>query len=147
MRTLWNADDRASLHARFARLTPETRPAWGSMSASRMLVHVTDGVRSALGELDVAPRSGPLAMWPLNNLVMFHLPWPKGAPTAPELLARTPAEWSAELEALRTALDRFGTRSLEGTWPRHAAFGHIGGDRWGRLLYRHTDHHLRQFGV
>jgi hypothetical protein len=26
-------------------------------------------------------------------------------------------------------------------------FGKITGAQWGRLLYRHTDHHFTQFGV
>ena len=147
MPTLWNADDRASLLARFARLTPESRPRWGRFTASRMVTHITDSVRSSLGELHVKPMRGPLGVWPLNTLVMDYLPWPKSAPTAPELIARTPVDWPAELQQLQEAFDRFGASQPTGDWPRHAAFGHIGPDGWGRLMYRHTDHHLRQFGA
>ncbi len=31
--------------------------------------------------------------------------------------------------------------------PEHPAFGTMTARRWGAIGYRHTDHHLRQFGV
>lgn len=145
--TLWNADDRRSLTSRFDALSPAAQPKWGSFTAPRMLTHVTDGLRAALGELPVARKAGPLGYWPINVLVMFYLPWPKSAPTAPELLARTPEEWTRELDELKGAIERFTKRNAADAWPAHAAFGDIGGTGWGRLQYRHLDHHLTQFGV
>lgn len=147
MPTLWDATDRATLLARFERLTPDTPARWGRFTAARMVTHVTDAIRSATGELAVSPIKGPLAVWPLNVLAMHHLPWPKGAPTAPELIARTPDQWHTELETLRAQFDVFAAKPTASDWPRHAAFGRIGPDGWGRLMYRHTDHHLKQFGV
>ena len=29
----------------------------------------------------------------------------------------------------------------------HSFFGRLSGDEWGRLMYKHLDHHLRQFGL
>ena len=115
------------------------------MSAPRMVTHLTDALHMAIGELAVAPKSSPLSWWPLNSLVMFYLPWPKSAPTAPELLARTPDEWARALADLEAAMHRFSTRDINGVWPPHPAFGQIGGSGWGRLAYRHSDHHLTQF--
>jgi len=145
MHTLWNAEDRTSILDRMTRLSPGATPAWGSLNAPRMLTHVTDAVRMATGELAVAYRGGPLSIWPLNSLIMFYLPWPKGAPTAPELIARSAGDWTAGVEELRAAMDRFSERDMNGTWPAHPVFGTIGGSGWGRLAYRHIDHHLTQF--
>jgi hypothetical protein len=112
-----------------------------------MVTHVTDAVRASLGEVPLKPVKGPLRIWPVNVLVMFHLPWPKGAPTAPELLERLPENWGAELAALESAVDRFVRRDIDGHWLPHAAFGNITGAQWGRLMHRHFDHHLTQFGA
>lgn len=30
---------------------------------------------------------------------------------------------------------------------QHVFFGRLTGDEWGRLMHKHLDHHLRQFGV
>jgi hypothetical protein len=146
-RTLWNEDDRAHLMRRFASLSPDATPKWGSFDPPRMVTHVTDALRAGLGELTLTPVKGPLALWPINVLVMFHLPWPRSAPTAPELLQRTPANWNAELAALQNAVDRFIKRGVDRAWTPHAAFGRLTGQQWGRLMYRHLDHHLTQFGV
>ena len=78
---------------------------------------------------------------------MFYLPWPKSAPTAPELLARTPEAWDKEVARFRAAVDALTKRPKDGTWPIHVVFGRLSGAQWGRLLYRHTDHHFKQFGV
>lgn len=146
MHTLWNANDRAALLARLDRLSPDTTPAWGSMNAPRMLTHLVDALRMATSDLAVAPKRSPIALWPLNSLIMFYLPWPKSAPTAPELIAREPGhDWPGAVAELKAAMDRFASRDINGDWPRHPAFGSIGGDGWGRLAYRHTDHHLKQF--
>lgn len=146
-KTVANDTDRRALLDRLARLTPETQAQWGKFNASRMLVHVTDALRSATGDLKVASKGTPFSRWPLNTLVMFHLPWPKGSPTAPELLARKPEAWDAEITRFRQALEAVAKRSPDGQWPVHAAFGNISGADWARLMYRHIDHHFTQFGV
>jgi hypothetical protein len=145
--TLWNDTDRRALDRRLACLTPEARALWGGLDAARMLCHVTDAVRAAIGEVPCAPKPSPLRYPVINALVMFYLPWPKSAPTAPELLTRTPDGWEVEVARFRAAVDGLAKRPKDGTWPVHPAFGRLSGAQWGRLLYRHTDHHFTQFGV
>jgi hypothetical protein len=146
-RTLWNEHDRQSLDERLSRLAPDARGRWGGFDAPRMLCHVTDAVRWATGEVTCVSSSGPLRYPPINWLVMFYLPWPKGAPTAPELLTRAPDTWESEVVRFRAAIAALTTRPMDGAWPEHVAFGRLSGRQWGRLLYRHTDHHFTQFGV
>jgi hypothetical protein len=146
-KTLWNEEDRRELEGRLARLTPDARGAWGSLDAPRMLCHVTDAVLAATGDVKCAPKRSPLGYPVINSLVMFYLPWPKGAPTAPELLSRAPGAWDAEVARFRAALDALARRPTGGTWPVHVAFGRLSASQWGRLLYRHTDYHFKQFGV
>jgi hypothetical protein len=112
-----------------------------------MLAHVNASLRMALGELPCAPKKSPLTNPFLRWLVINVLPWPRGTPTAPELLATAPAEWNAEVAAFADLLERLGARSGSATWPRHPVFGQLGAKLWGNLSFRHTDHHLRQFGV
>ena len=148
MHTIWNAADRQSILIRFDRLTPDTRPAWGRFDAARMVAHVSDTLRWSIGELPVAQlKKSPIGFWPVNTLIMFYLPWPKSVPTAPELIERTPSGWHTELAGFRAALDRFVARDPQGPWPPHVAFGELNGSQWGRLTYRHLNHHLTQFGA
>ena len=147
MNSIRNSEDREAILSRFARLSSDAPPKWGRLDAPRMVTHVTDTLRSGLGEVVPQSFGGPLQYWPLNTLMMFYLPWPKGIPTAPELLMRQPTNLAAEIEMLRATMDRFAVRDVNGEWPAHAAFGRISGSEWGRLMYRHLDYHLGQFGV
>jgi hypothetical protein len=147
MKSFWNEPDRAEVRERLARLTPGHAARWGRMSAPQMVGHLSDALRMSFGELPVRSKRLPLRYWPLKQLVIYLLPFPKGAPTAPELVSRTPDEWDAERRACTELVDRFGAERPERAWPEHPAFGRLSPRAWGVLAYRHADHHLRQFGV
>ena len=97
MKTLWQADNCEELLARAEKLQPSAPAQWGKMNCPRMLAHVTDGLRMAMGELQIAPKKTPLKFAPINHLLIHWLPFPKGAPTAPQLIQRTPGEWNREV--------------------------------------------------
>lgn len=147
MKSLWQEATRQEMQDRLAKLTADRAGLWGRMTAPQMVVHVADSLRTSVGELQVRPKNLFLRYTPIKQLVIYWLPFPKNAPTAPELLARKPGEWSDDVAQLRALIDRFATREIAGVWPVHAAFGPLNGDQWGILMYRHADHHFRQFGV
>jgi Protein of unknown function (DUF1569) len=146
--SLWNERPRRELLQRLSRLAPEARPRWGLMNACQMLTHVNDQFRMALGDLPTAPKPMAMRYPPLNRLVAYVLPWPKGSPTAPELLARIDqSTWAVEVATFETLLNRFAAIPRGVVWPVHPAFGRLTRTGWAKLGYRHTDHHFQQFGV
>ena len=147
MRSVFNGEDRITLGERMDGLTLAHAPRWGTMTCGKMLAHLTDGVRMALGEVAVKPRPGPLRLGPVRHLVIHWLPFPKGAPTAPELLERCAQDCRDEVGALKAELERMAARAGTLKWVEHPAFGRMSERDWGVLVYRHIDHHLRQFGV
>jgi hypothetical protein len=147
MKTLWDPAARRELVARLERLTPADRAAWGQMTATQMLAHVVDTFRMGLGELPTRGKNTPFRHAPLKQLIVYLLPFPKSAPTAPELLARAPGEWDAERRACVSYIERFASEPRDRDWPEHPAFGTLSARAWGVLGYKHTDHHLRQFGA
>lgn len=146
-KSIFQAAARKELQQRLVHLPPERAPLWGRMNAPKMVVHLSDSLKMALGELPAAPARSPLRLPVLKQLVIFVLPWPRGAPTAPELLARTPAAWTGEVVALSALIERFATRPPDAKWLPHPAFGSMTGRAWGVLVYRHCDHHFRQFDI
>ena len=64
-----------------------------------------------------------------------------------ELISRQPETWDVEVARFRSALNDLTKSPRNGPWAVHAAFGKLSGTQWGRLLYRHTDYHFKQFGV
>lgn len=147
MNTMWDNNARAELLQRLTALAPNSPRQWGKFTCGQMLAHVTDGIRMALGELHVAPKITPFKFWPMKQLIIYKLPFPKGAPTAPELLARRPESIESEKAALASAINRLADRAQQPAWPDHPAFGSLTGQDWGALIYKHLDHHFRQFGV
>jgi len=148
MKSMWQPDARQALQQRIEQLTPTGRPEWGRMSAQQMVVHLTAAVQMATGERPVAHRQTPLRYPVIKQLVLYVLPFPRNVPTAPELVVgSTPNAWTRDVDALRATMDRFVARGPEAPWPAHPAFGRMSARQWGILVYRHVDHHLRQFGV
>jgi hypothetical protein len=146
-KTLFDSGARAELLRRMESIPPDRRPLWGKMSTGQMLAHVNASLAMATGELPTEPKKSPLANPLMRWLVIYVMPWPKGTPTAPELLATPPGEWAADLVQFRAQLERAGARSPGGDWPRHPVFGQMKGKHWGVLVHKHLDHHLRQFGA
>ena len=147
MKTAWNDADYQELCTRLDRLQASASPKWGRMTAPQMLCHCTDALRMVSGAVPTAPKNVPIRFPPLKQLIIYWLPWPKGVPTAPELLARAPSEWHGELVTLREELAALVKRGRSGPFVPHPAFGRLTPRAWGVLVYRHLDHHLRQFGV
>lgn len=147
MNTMHHEATRRAIHARASRIAPVTAPLWGRMNAPQMLVHITDSMRMAAGALAVRPKRLFVRLPVIKQLIIYVVPLPKGMPTAPELQARVPAAWDGELRDFANALDAFAAFDDTNGWPIHPAFGHMSRREWGVLTYRHTDHHLRQFGA
>lgn len=146
--TFWDAATRDEICRRVERLNVDTTPRWGRFNAARMLAHLNDAMRMALGELPVAPKHTPLRRPLIKQLVIYVAPWPKSAPTAPELIARCDgAQFGEERAAFIPIVERLAAKPTTGPWPEHPAFGTMTRRAWGVLLARHIDHHFKQFGV
>lgn len=149
MRTLLNAADREAILRRLDGLTPTSSPRWGHFTAAEMLSHLNQSTRMALGELRVEPKgSKAFHMFPLKHLLLYFAPFPKEAPTAPELLERwSSGDFETDKAQAAELLTRVGLGPREGMGPAHPLFGPLSRQEWGVATYKHTDHHLRQFGL
>ena len=148
MKTMWDGVCQREIHDRIARLSAGSRGQWGKLSAPQMVCHLAESLKMALGDLPVARKNLPIRYPPLKQLIVYLAPFPKNAPTAPELLARPPRAWNADVADLQALVDRFVARgSAAAPWVEHPAFGRLSRRAWGVLAFRHMDHHLRQFGA
>ena len=148
MKSLWQIEAQRELSGRIGQLVPDRKADWGRMSPQQMVCHLTRSVQMAAGETQVAGRWTPFQLPGIKQFVLYYAPFPKNVPTAPELVVRqTPNPWSQDVADLHAAIGRFLGRGVEARWPPHPAFGALDGWQWGVLVYRHVDHHLRQFSV
>ncbi|HEX2834139.1 MAG TPA: DUF1569 domain-containing protein [Thermoanaerobaculia bacterium] len=145
MKSFFDVDVRAALLERVQKITPDSRATWGKMNAEQMLTHLVQAMRMAIGELACEPKKLPIRFPPLRELIVYVLPWPKGSPTAPELIPSNSESIDDSKRELARLADAFA--GYKGAWPEHPAFGRLSRGAWGVLVRRHIDHHLRQFGV
>lgn len=146
MPMLHDRADRERIVARIRSLSPASTRRWGRMTADQMLWHVNQGFLAALGRLQTEKKRTPLPGFVMRALVL-NLPWPKGAPTAPEFVARSTHEFSEQRDLCVQLVQDFAELPLAGDWPPHVAFGAMTGKDWSRLNFKHLDHHLRQFSA
>ena len=144
--TLLNDDDRSAILQRLRRLRPDATAAWGTLDAPRMLCHVADQLRVALGDLPSRPVHTLITRTLLKHLVVnTGMPAPRGkVQTSPEMLTSRPASWDADLAACVELVERVGRGTPSAV---HPTFGPLSPPEWGRLCWKHLDHHLVQFGV
>jgi hypothetical protein len=148
MPSLFDHEARTDILDRISRLTPDRKPVWGRFTAPEMVCHVSCDLRQGLGELDAGPPSGAVSWFPMNWLAIHVIRWPKGkGKSPPEFLGTRPTIWTEDMNRLRDLVERFSARGPRVAWPPSRVFGHISGSSWGKMLHKHLDHHLRQFGV
>lgn len=148
MPSLWNQRTRDEVLNRLERLKGDAPARWGRFTCTDMLAHLNDSMRMPLGEVSPRSKKLPLRFFPLKQLIIYVMPFPKGAPTAPELIARTgKAKWDEEVNGFRELLGRLAARADASVWPSHPAFGAMSRRDWGVLGYKHIAHHFTQFGV
>lgn len=148
MGSILNDDQRTAICERINSVTSASVPRWGRMDAKAMLTHLRDSALMALGELPVAGKNKRVfQVFPVKHLILYVFPFPKGAPTAPELLVPDAAPVDAVRSEFVSLLERIGAGPREGYGPAHPLFGRLSFREWGVVTYKHTDHHLRQFGL
>jgi hypothetical protein len=61
--------------------------------------------------------------------------------------AEVATSFEAERAALLELLERIGTGPADGAGAAHPLFGPLNRREWGVATYKHTNHHLKQFGA
>lgn len=146
--TIFNDTDRKAIGERIATVTDTAQRRWGKMDVKAMMTHLNFAAQMATGDFPVQCKSPKVFQtFPVKHLFLYVLPFPKGAPTAPKLLTPDPRPFDAIRAELLTVMERIAAGPREGLGPVHPAFGALTYPQWGVATYKHTDHHLRQFGA
>lgn len=148
MASLFDDGARGALLTRIGSLTPSATRQWGQMTPGGMLLHLGHSVRMALGELPVKPANKrAFQVFPLKHLLLYVVPFPKGARTAPELRVTDSGDFEGDKKRLLELLGLLAGGLKDGMGPVHPLFGPLSRKEWGVLTHKHADHHLRQFGA
>ncbi len=151
MKNLFDAAVAHQVKTRLEQLGPQSERHWGKMTAAQMLAHCSVSMQWAVGE--VAPERLALPARLMGRLVkplVFRgeAPMRKNTPTAKSLIVAGERDFGRERDRLSGLIDRFAAGGAAGcTTNPHSFFAKMTPEEWAILMYKHLDHHLRQFGV
>jgi hypothetical protein len=150
MKNLFAAVEIADVKARLHRLRADSPPQWGKMNVAQAVAHCAGGMELALGDLK-PPRMliGRILGWAIKPLALRNDdPMRPNSPTVPGLVVADARDLDVERERLLALIDRFVAAGPAGcTTHPHSFFGRLTPQEWAVQMYKHLDHHLRQFGA
>ena len=135
---------------RINRLTPESKPQWGKMSADQMLAHCNVTYEFVFDYKHKKPSGFKKLMLKtfVKNAVVSEKPYKKNGPTAPEFLIKDEKNFETEKNRLIVYITK--TQELGDNYfdnKESHSFGKLTKTKWSNMFYKHLDHHLNQFGV
>lgn len=148
MKSIFDTVTRDELIQRIHTIHADTKTLWGKMNAFQMARHCTYWNEMILGRLSVKRMFlgrlfGKIA---LKGVLKNDAPLTKNTPTSPELIITEKSgnfelqkkEWIDTIKEYEhlTTIDLI-----------HPFFGTMTKEQIGWFVYKHTDHHLRQFGA
>jgi Protein of unknown function (DUF1569) len=150
MKNLFEADSVHEVKQRIASLQPDSVAQWGTMSPAQAMAHCTGGLEMALGDR-LPPRAlmGRVIGGIVKPMALKEeIPMRRNSPTEKSLVIRDDRDLARERQTLIGIIDRFAAGGAAAcTAHPHAFFGKLNPQEWAILMYKHIDHHLRQFGV
>ena len=140
----------AEVKDRLTRLRADATRQWGTMTPPQAVAHCAAGMELALGDR----RPPQLLLGRIIGAIVKPLalgndaPMRRNSPTIPDLVIAEERDLDAERDRLTSLIDRFVAAGPAGcTTHPHSFFGRMTPREWAILMYKHLDHHLRQFGA
>ena len=150
MKNLYEAATAAEVKGRIARLETDSQRLWGTMTAAQAVAHCAAGLEWAVGDT-FPPRmllGRIIGRMVKPMLLRNEEPMRRNSPTVKSLVVKDDRDLRREQERLCGLIDRFVTSGPGGcTTHPHSFFGRLTPEEWATLMYKHLDHHLRQFGA
>src|SRR5262249_44790170 len=148
MKNLFEPGAVEEVMTRIEQLKPSSKRQWGEMDVAQMMAHCSAALEMASGKF-AAKRTllgrivGPRVRYVLTD----DSPFPSNRPTAKELKVGA-CNFMQEHERLKQCVRQFheGGESQCTRHP-HPFFGEITPLEWSTGMFKHLDHHLKQFGV
>ena len=150
MSTMFDKASFQRIRDRASRLQPDSQRLWGTLTVSKMLAHCSKSLETAVGDMRPSRMFiGRIIGFLIKGLAIHNdRPMRRNTPTDPALLSPVEPDFAAQHAAFLALMERFHLGGPSGcTQHPHSFFGRLTPEEWGILMYKHIDHHLRQFGV
>jgi hypothetical protein len=149
MKNLFEAETVAEAIQRIQSLTPASARHWGKMDVAQMVAHCVSTFDVATGQRHVKRGFLGYTICPLlKSIYTNEKPFSHNSPTHPTFIVADQRDLDRERIRLVQLVRQFHEGGPEKVTPEpHAFFGRLTPEQWARGMYKHLDHHLRQFGA
>jgi Protein of unknown function (DUF1569) len=150
MKNLYEPARMVEVQARLAQLRTDSARQWGTMEPAQAVAHCSIAMTWAVGDaLPDRQFIGRIFGLIVKKFALGNdAPMKRNSPTAPSLIVKNERELEVERTKLGGLLTRFAAAGPSGcTKNPHPFFGPLTPAEWAELMYKHVDHHLRQFGA
>jgi hypothetical protein len=131
---------------RLDKLSEDSSPLWGRMTAGQMVWHCQFPLKLAIKNKKTEQNPNPLLRWFFKRSLYSDKPWRKNLPTVRQAKAVEPKDFAEEYPKLLQLIEEVHNLRERENWNPHPMFGTFTKQQWGQMQYKHLDHHLRQFG-
>jgi hypothetical protein len=135
------------LSSRLNKLNKDTSATWGKMDVAQMLHHCQMPLNIILEKEDYGVKPNWLINLLFKKSMYSDKLWKKNLPTAKGFAIKDEKDFDTELTGITSLLNELNSQRDRKDWKPHPAFGAMTKDQWGKMQYKHLDHHFRQFGV
>ncbi len=149
MQNLFQPEAAAEVIARIDKLQPTSQCQWGKMDVAQMMAHCSATLDVASGRV-VLPRLliGRILAPFVRHVFTNDKPFSKNGPTDKSFVIAGKRDFAREQEQLKAKVQQFHEGGeAQCTRHPHSFFGPITPHEWATGMYKHLDHHMRQFGV
>ncbi len=151
MKSLFDTETHTEILSRIENLTATATPSWGKMSVGQMCTHCQMPLEIALEKRTLSgkkPGFMKRLVFKLYKPLMYNdKPWSKNLPTVRDFVVTEAKDLEAEKAKLVEIIAAFHQEKDKQEWPAHPMFGTFTPEQWGKMQYKHLDHHLTQFDV
>jgi len=147
MKSLFNETAKTEIENRIHKLSNNSIPSWGKMNSAQMLFHCQSPLKIALKKEDFKLKPSFLAKLFFKKSMYNDKLWRKNLPTHSNLKVVDSKNFETEKSLLIRLINEFSEKRNVKEWEPHPMFGKFTQDQWGKMQYKHLDHHLRQFNV
>jgi hypothetical protein len=149
VKNLFDKETHNEILHRIHYLTPVTYSHWGKMNVAQMLAHCREAFKIPLSSKPHRRMLlGLLIGWAMKKKLYDDSPWEKNLPTAPNFHIHGERNFETERDGLVSMINSFYEKGSAGIGDKiHPMFGKFTAEQWGKSMWKHLDHHLRQFGV
>ncbi|HRI20107.1 MAG TPA: DUF1569 domain-containing protein [Panacibacter sp.] len=149
MKSLFSAAESTAIIDRINKLSVTSKAGWGKMNVAQMLAHTQQPLKVAAGELKLKRGLAAILFGSIaKKKLAGDAPLPKNLPTDKNFIMKGELDFEAEKKGLVVLVERFAKLDQDMlSKEQHPFFGKLTAQEWDTLMWKHIDHHLRQFGV